>query len=218
MKTLTPRKRSLRAAAREVLQAPPAVPDGRRIGLLGGSFNPAHEGHLEISRLALDLLALDEVWWLVTPQNPLKTEAGMAPLADRLRAAKAAARGESIHVTDLEAGFDSRYTADTLRVLTERYPGAHFVWLMGADNLVQMHRWRRWSSIFHTVPVAVFARPTYSLRAERSKAARRFARSRVKTYRAGSLATRRPPAWVLFKRPLNPVSATELRSREPAAE
>ena len=191
---------------------PTGLSVGQRIGLLGGSFNPAHEGHLEISLLAISLLELDEVWWLVTPQNPLKSEDGMMPLAERLHSAQNVAADHPIQVTDIEAELNTNFTAETLVALTDRYPEARFVWLMGADNLCQIHRWRDWSRIFHTVPVAVFARPTYSLRAEKSKAARRFAKYRIKPYRAGSLATRRAPAWVLFKRPLNPVSATKIRT------
>jgi len=192
---------------------PAGVSAGRRIGVLGGSFNPAHEGHLEISLLALDLLDLDEVWWLVTPQNPLKSEDGMQPLAQRFRSAQRIAGRHPIQITDIEAELDTTFTAETLAALKEWYPQARFVWLMGADNLCQIHRWRDWSRIFHTVPVAVFARPTYALRAEQSKAARRFARYRVKPYRAATLATRRAPAWVLFKRPHNPASATKIRAR-----
>jgi len=214
LKNLTPGRRSIQSRKDGTWHVPPGVSPGRRIGLLGGSFNPAHEGHLEISRLALDLLALDEVWWLVSPQNPLKSEDSMAPLAQRFRAAKRRAGRHPIQVTDIEAELDTRFTADTLAALKNRYPAARFVWLMGADNLCQIHRWRNWSRIFHSVPVAVFARPTYSLRAEQSKAARRFARHRIKPFRAAGLANRRAPAWVLFKRPLNPVSATKIRGRQ----
>ncbi|MDD9877551.1 MAG: nicotinate-nucleotide adenylyltransferase [Magnetovibrio sp.] len=197
---------------------PGPVPRGRRIGLLGGSFNPAHEGHLEISRLAIELLGLDEVWWLVSPQNPLKPTDGMAPLAERMAGAEKITKRLPIFVTDVETHLGTRYTTDTLAGLKQGFPGARFVWLMGADNLVQMHRWHRWSSIFHMVPVAVFARPTYSLRAERAKAARRFARYRIKPHRAAGLADRPAPAWVLFKRPHVPVSATGIRRRTQAAD
>ena len=213
LKALTPGKRLLHSPEGSAWRVPTGVSAGRRIGLLGGSFNPAHEGHLEISLLAISLLKLDEVWWLVTPQNPLKSEDGMTPLAERFRSAQQVATDHPIQVTDIEAELDTTFTAETLTALTYRYPETQFVWLMGADNLCQIHRWRDWSRIFHTVPVAVFARPTYSLRAEKSKAAQRFAKYRVKPYRAGSLAIRRTPVWVLFKRPLNPVSATKIRAR-----
>ena len=186
-------------------------PPGQRIGLLGGSFNPAHDGHVELTELALAKLGLDVVWWLVTPQNPLKPADGMAPLAERMAGARQAARGLPIVVTDIETQLGTRYTADTLAALCRHFPDARFVWLMGADNLVQVHRWHGWSKIFHTVPVAVFARPAYSLRAESAKAARRFARYRLPSFRGRRLADQRPPAWVLFKRPHNPQSATRLR-------
>ncbi len=139
---------------------------GRRIGLLGGSFNPAHGGHLHISRLALSRLDLDEVWWLVSPQNPLKPAAGMAPFAERLaQAADIAAADRRIKVSDIEARLGTRYTADTLKALTRRFPRARFVWLMGGDNLAQLPYWKRWQDIVGTVPIAVFDRPGSSLRA-----------------------------------------------------
>ena len=187
---------------------------GTRIGLLGGSFNPAHDGHIEISLSALEKLGLASVWWLVSPQNPLKLTQGMAPLSERLINAQQTAKELRIVVTDIETELGTRYTADTLMALQRRFPRARFVWLMGADNLLQMHRWRQWSRIFHTVPVAVFARPTYSLRAEKAKAAQRFAGYRLPIFRALRLAEKRPPAWVFFKRPLNPLSATEIRRQE----
>ncbi len=191
-------------------------PKNARIGLLGGSFNPAHDGHLEISELAMCKLRLDGVWWMVSPQNPLKPAQGMAPLERRIAEAARTADDPRITVTGIETELGTQYTADTLAALRERFPNARFIWLMGADNLVQMHRWRQWSRIFHTVPVAVFARPTYSLRAEQAKAARRFARYRVPAYKASRLADKRSPAWVLFKRPLNPLSATQLRRQKRA--
>lgn len=184
-----------------------------RIGLLGGSFNPAHEGHLHISRLALEMLDLDNVWWVVSPQNPLKPESEMTPLKERLRRARAMARGRKLWVTDIERALGTRYTADTLGALREHFPGFRFVWIMGADNLIDIERWKDWTEIFNTVPVAVFARPTYSGKALVSKAARRFARSRVKASRAAGLADRRPPAWVFLMTPLNAQSATRIRAR-----
>jgi nicotinate (nicotinamide) nucleotide adenylyltransferase len=138
---------------------------GRRIGLLGGSFNPAHDGHLHISEAALAQLQLDEVWWLVSPQNPLKASKGMASLPARLAEAKTVARRPDIHVTDIEARLGTQYTIDTLSSLQRYCPRTRFVWLMGADNLEQMPKWRAWTAIFEAAPVAVFARSTYSLRA-----------------------------------------------------
>ncbi len=184
-----------------------------RVGLLGGSFNPAHEGHLHISRLALKALKLDYVWWLVSPQNPLKPVAGMAPLADRLAAARAlAAENPRIVVSDIEARLGTVYTAETLARLTEMFPETRFVWLMGADNLVQIPRWRHWMRIFRTVPVAIFDRPSYSLRAVSGQAARRFARFQLPQHRAGALIRHRPPAWVFIRGRKSPASASALRS------
>ena len=139
------------------------VSDGSHIGLLGGSFNPAHEGHLEISLLALEKLSLDCIWWMVSPQNPLKPKKGMASISERLSTARSAADDPRISVTDIETELGTLYTADTLLALRDHFSETRFVWLMGADNLLQMHHWQKWSKIFYTVPVAVFARPNYSL-------------------------------------------------------
>ena len=185
----------------------------RRIGILGGSFNPAHDGHRHISLEALKRLRLDEVWWLVSPQNPLKPQEGMAPFEDRIEKAKSVADHPRIRVTDIEKGFGTTYTAETLARLCRRFPTQRFVWLMGADNLSQISHWSRWTRIFHTVPVAVFDRPSYSLGALSGRAARRFHRERIKESRAGRLADMRPPAWVFLHTPLNATSATALRAR-----
>lgn len=187
---------------------------GLRIGLLGGSFNPAHDGHLHISRLALARLGLDQVWWLVSPQNPLKPAAGMASLADRLASARRVAAAERhIQVGDLETGLGTRYSADTIRALKRCYPQTHFIWLMGADNLQQFPRWRDWTSIFEAVPIAVFDRDTYSFAALAGKAAKRFASGRIGPRKARRLAMTPPPAWVYFHIPRHPASATEIRAR-----
>jgi nicotinate-nucleotide adenylyltransferase len=186
---------------------------GCRIGLLGGSFNPAHGGHLHISRLALRRLDLDEVWWLVSPQNPLKPEAGMAPFAERLARAEAvAAADRRIRVSAIEARLRTTYTADTLRALHRRFPRTRFVWLMGGDNLVQFPYWQRWQDIFHTVPVAVFDRPGTALTALAGKAARRFANARVPVTAARRLASMPPPAWAFFHTRLDSRSATGIRA------
>ena len=137
----------------------PAAGRRPRVGLLGGSFNPAHIGHLHISRLALDLLKLDEIWWLVSPQNPLKPEEGMKSLADRLNSARAMARGRNLWVTDIEGEMGTRFTAETLKALKGRFPRHRFVWIMGADNLIDIWRWNDWTTIFETVPVAVLPAP-----------------------------------------------------------
>jgi len=187
----------------------------RRIGLLGGSFNPAHGGHLHISRLALSRLDLDEVWWLVSPQNPLKPAAGMTPFAARLDAAERVAAGErGIRVTGIEARLGSTYTADTLRSLRRRFPRARFVWLMGGDNLVQLPYWKQWQEIFRTAPIAVFDRPRTALPALAGIAARRFARARVPIPAARRLVLMAPPAWVFFHTRLDPRSATGIRAAQ----
>ncbi len=183
-----------------------------RVGLLGGSFNPAHDGHLHVSREALRRLGLDEVWWMVSPQNPLKDTVGMAPFETRVASARAAARDRRIRVTDIERRLGTRYTAHTLACLRARRPRHRFVWLMGADNLHQMSRWRGWTSIFNFVPVAVFARPTYSFRALSGVAAVRYARARVSERRAARLADMGPPAWTYLFIPYHPASATAIRA------
>ena len=186
----------------------------RAIGLLGGSFNPAHDGHRMISLIALKRLRLDEVWWLVSPQNPLKPVDGMAPFAQRLAAARQVADHRRIRVSDLELRLGTHYTRDTLKRLTARRRQHDFVWLMGADNLVQFPRWEGWKEIFNTVPIAVFDRPTYSFKALAGVAATRFGRCRIPERNASGLARRDAPSWVFLHSRLNPVSATEIRAKE----
>ncbi len=188
-----------------------------RIGLLGGSFNPAHRGHRAISLIALKRLALDQVWWLVSPQNPLKPRGAMAALAKRIEMARIVARHPRIRVTALEAALGTRYTVDTLRALKAKAPGVHFVWLMGADNLAQISAWRAWPAIFRLVPIAVFDRPRCAYRALAGKAAQRFGRNRITAAAAPTLATRRPPAWIFFRQRLSDISATEIRRRAVSA-
>jgi ribosome silencing factor RsfS/YbeB/iojap/nicotinate (nicotinamide) nucleotide adenylyltransferase len=163
--------------------------------------------------LALKALDIDEVWWLVSPQNPLKPIAGMAPFADRLKQATAvAAADRRIHVSDIEATLGTNYTADTVRALRRRFRGTRFVWLMGGDNLAQFPYWNRWLEIFRTVPVAVFDRPATSLKALAGKAAHRFARARIIGRRARRLADMTPPAWAFFHTRLDTRSATRIRA------
>jgi len=186
----------------------------RRVGLLGGSFNPAHAGHLHITAQALKHLDLDQVWWLVSPQNPLKPRRGMAPFALRLQEARRIATADRrIIVTDLESRLgSSRYTADTLKALRHRFPRLRFIWLMGSDNLAQIPRWERWPEIFQSVPIAVFDRPSYSLKALSGTAAKRFVRERVPASGARRLAEMKPPAWAFFHARLDHRSATRIRS------
>ena len=197
----------LRAAGLPRRLAPP----GARIGLLGGSFNPAHEGHVHLSRLALAHLGLHEVWWLVAPQNPLKRAEGMAALSHRLAGARACATGARLRVSDIENRLGTRYTIDTVRALKRLYPRARFVLILGADNLAQLPRWRAWKALFHEVPIAVFDRPTYAQPALGSAAADRFARWRLGPKWGATLADRKAPAWIFFRTALNPASSTALR-------
>jgi nicotinate-nucleotide adenylyltransferase len=203
-----------RPVARLHLPEPPApAPETHRlrVGLLGGSFNPAHDGHRYVSLEAIKRLGLDQVWWLVSPQNPLKAAAGMAPLAERLARAMAVARHPRLKVLALETTLGTRYTADTLARLA-RWPGHRFVWLMGADNLAQLPRWWKWRGILAGCPVAVFERHPYSYPALSGPVARGFAASRLPEDRAGELAQQTPPAWVFVRMRPHPASATAIRA------
>jgi nicotinate-nucleotide adenylyltransferase len=190
---------------------PASAASGLRVGLLGGSFNPAHEGHRYVSLEALKRLRLDQVWWLVSPQNPLKAVAGMAPLAERVARAARIARHPRVRVLPLESRLGTRYTADTLGRLAH-WQGHRFVWLMGADNLAQLPRWRRWRGIFEACPVAVFERHPYSYRALAGAGARSFAESRRPEAAAPGLAMQAAPAWVFVRMRPHPASATAIRA------
>jgi nicotinate-nucleotide adenylyltransferase len=195
---------------------PPLALPGMRIGLLGGSFNPAHRGHRHISVAAMERLGLDRVWWVVTPGNPLKSNGDLAGMDERARLARRVAAHPRIVVTDFEAALPSRFTADTVAFLEKRLPAAHFVWIMGGDNLVQFHRWRDWRRIVALMPVAVVDRPGMRHKALASPAARRFAKARIRENRARALATMRPPAWIYLTIRLTTASSTAIRkSRKP---
>jgi nicotinate-nucleotide adenylyltransferase len=197
------------------LKVPMAAPN-MRIGLLGGSFNPAHAAHRHISLAALKRLALDQMWWLVSPGNPLK-DAGNAPdLEARIAAARFVARHPKIVVTGFEAARASAYTIDTIRFLKRRYPSVDFVWLMGADNLASFHRWRAWEELFGLVPIAVLDRPGYRLKARAGRAAQRFAFAALDETDARGLAGMEPPAWTLLTLPLSSLSSTRLRGGKEA--
>lgn len=200
-----------RAKASDIRPKPPLALAGEVIGLLGGSFNPPHQGHVLISRIAYERLGLDRVWWLVTPGNPLKDKTELAPLAARLAAARELAPQRVVTVTDFEAGLPTAFTAATLSYLLARYPGVHFVWLMGADNLAQIHRWQRWRSIFERVPVAVVNRPDWHLRALSSPAALRYAARRIPETRCRELLGQRLPAWTFLTGPLSTLSSSAIR-------
>lgn len=186
----------------------PMAAPGMRIGLLGGSFDPPHAAHREVSETALKRLGLDQVWWMVTPGNPLKPSA-KADLATRVEAARNMARHPRIEVTGFSAG--SAYTIDLLTALKRRFPGVNFVWLMGADNLATFHRWRDWQKIFALMPIAVLDRPGFRLKARAGKAAQRFAPYMVDDSDAGGLAVLLPPAWSILSHRLSPLSSTALR-------
>lgn len=192
-----------------VQQGFPAAYRGMVVGLLGGSFDPAHDGHVQLTREALRRIGLDRVWWLVSPGNPLKARTP-APLAARMARARALMDDPRVTITDIEARLGTRATDDTLRRLTALYPGVTFVWIMGADNLVQFHRWARWRSILARVPVAVMARPGAGLAARLSVTARAYRQAQVA--RPESLL-RKPPAWCFINMPLNDASSTAIRAR-----
>ena len=183
--------------------------------MLGGSFNPAHEGHLHISLYAIKTLGLDMVWWMVSPQNPLKPENGMAPLEQRRATAAELVHDRRIIVTDIEKRLGTRYTIDTLTALTASFPEKRFVWIMGADNLLQFPRWKDWRRLFSTVPIAVFDRAPYSTEALAGHAASVFASSRYANRNAHRLADCTPPAWAFFHTPLHPASASDIRAGQP---
>jgi nicotinate-nucleotide adenylyltransferase len=184
---------------------------GMRVGLYGGSFNPAHGGHAHVAQVARARLGLDRVVWLVSPQNPLKPDYGAADLARRLAQTARVARGPGMIVSDAEQRLGTRYTLDTLRALKARRGGVHLVWIMGADSLATFHAWRGWDRIMREVAIAVVARPGVSMRALTSPAARRFAFARLDSRAARRLATTTPPAWVWLDAPLNAESSTALR-------
>ena len=191
----------------------PLAMAGERIGLLGGSFNPAHEGHLAISLYALKRLGLSRVWWLVSPGNPLKSHAELERQAARLAAARAIAAVDArLVVTGFEAALPSPYTAATVGFLRRRHPATRFVWLMGADSLASFHRWRHWRQILAAMPVAVIDRPGWRLRAMPSPAAARMADAFVPEDCAMLLPAIRAPAWTLLTVPLSPQSSTALRA------
>jgi nicotinate-nucleotide adenylyltransferase len=183
-----------------------------RIGLFGGSFDPPHAGHREVSLVALRALGLDQVWWLVSPHNPLKPNAPSEDLARRVAAARAVARHPQIKVTGVEASLGTTYTAETLRRLAPRLRGVDAVWMMGADNLRSFHRWRDWPAIAATMPIAVFNRPGEALRALSAPAARALSRRRLPATAGQALAGMAPPAWVFLPSPHIPLSSTALRA------
>ena len=193
------------------MQGFPYAERGQAIGLLGGSFDPAHEGHVRITREALKRFGLDQVWWLVSPGNPLKRRQP-ASLEDRLLAAREVMQHPKVRVTALEAQIGTRRTADTIAVLQSIYPGVRFVWLMGADNLAQLHQWGSWRAIMEAVPVGVFARPGDRISARTSVAAQIYRADRLGGSDAQLLGQADAPAWAYVNIPMSDLSSTEIRA------
>ncbi|AAV93767.1 nicotinate-nucleotide adenylyltransferase [Ruegeria pomeroyi] len=189
----------------------PYARPGQVIGLFGGSFDPPHAGHVHVTREALKMFGLDRVWWLVTPGNPLKAH-GPAPLDRRMEAARAMMRHPRVDVTDIEAHLGTRVTADTIAALRRIYPRVRFVWLMGADNLAQLHRWKDWRQIIETVPVGVLARPGDRISARMSPAARAYAPYRIDGQARHLLGRAEAPAWCFVNVPMVDVSSTRIRA------
>jgi nicotinate-nucleotide adenylyltransferase len=191
------------------------LPMGKRIGLLGGSFNPAHRGHRAMSLAAMEALGLDEVWWLVSPGNPLKSEAGMAPFAARFDSARMMARRSPIRVSDFEAEVGTRYTVDTIAALRRRWPQVRFIWLMGEDTVAQFHQWKNWRRLAAMVPIAVLSRPGYDDDARAARAMgwlRQFVRPATK---ARNWTDWSAPAIIFLRLPPDRTSATRLRALDP---
>lgn len=200
------------SAVKYVSATLPAASPGQRIGLLGGSFDPPHAGHVHISKAALKRFNLDQVWWLVSPGNPLKADAPAA-IEKRLAACLKISNHPRIKVTDFETQIGTRYTAQTLEALFARRRGARFVWLMGADNLASFHHWQDWQWIMENVPLGVIARPGDRTSARMSKAAKRYQGARLRGTQSGLLADAAPPAWCFINVPMLDVSSTEIRAR-----
>ncbi|WP_108813830.1 nicotinate-nucleotide adenylyltransferase [Loktanella sp. Alg231-35] len=194
------------------MTALPIAKPGQVIGLLGGSFDPPHAGHVHISKAALKRFGLDRLWWLVSPGNPLKQN-GPAPLAERMQAAQAIMQHPRVTITDIEAHLGTRYTAQTLVALHRRYPGVRFVWLMGADNLAQFHRWQDWRWIIENVPIGVVARPGDRISARMSKTAKVYAQARIPGRAAHVLGRMPAPAWAFVNLPMSDQSSTAIRAR-----
>lgn len=196
----------------EAVVRTPLVAPRQRIGIMGGSFNPPHDGHRSVAETALKRLQLDQVWWLVTPGNPLKAHDGLPSQTQRMADIAHFARGPRMKITGFEAELGTPYTAATLAYLKRRFPDVHFVWIMGADNLAHFHRWQRWKWIAQNFPIAIVDRPAWRLKALAGRAAQRYAAFRVNESDGAALATARAPAWIFLTAPLSPLSSTALRA------
>lgn len=201
----------MRLDAAGLARLPPAAP-GLRIGLYGGSFNPAHLGHRHVSLVALKRLALDRVWWMITPGNPLKDRSALAPLDRRVAIAEAVADHPRIAITDFETRIGARYTRQSLDYLRARHPDIRFVWIMGADSLAAFHRWRDFRAIAAMMPIAIIDRPGFTLTATSARGAQAMGRWRIDESDAGLLADLEPPAWVFLHGPRSTLSSTALRA------
>lgn len=195
----------------EYLRMPHAM-KGMQVGLFGGSFNPPHSGHSLVVEIAMRRLQLDQLWWMVTPGNPLKSTRDLAPLARRIEMSEQVAKDPRIKVTAFEASHNVRYTADTLALIKARNPGVDFVWIMGADNLRDFHRWQRWRQIVMTFPIAVIDRPGATLSFLSSVVAKTFDHARVDEGDAPRLARMKAPAWTFIHGPRSLLSSTALRN------
>ena len=193
------------------MQGFPKASPGLRVGLLGGSFDPPHAGHVHITRQALRRFNLDRIWWLVSPGNPLKTE-GPAPIDRRIDASRAIMQHPRVEITDIETRLGTRYTADTLRQISAIYPDVKFTWLMGADNLAHFHRWQEWDWIVQNVPIGITSRPGEHVQAGHSMMAEKYARFRIPASAAKILPLQQPPAWCLLDGPVVDISSTEIRA------
>lgn len=196
------------------MSQPWAAP-GQTVGILGGSFDPPHSGHVHLTLEALKRLGLDQIWWMVSPGNPLKAHAP-APMEQRIEAAKLIMQHPKVRITGLEAKYGTRATVDTLAALRKDYPKLRFVWIMGADNLAEFHKWDRWPDIMAQVPVAVLARPKQRLRGLTSPTARKFAGARLAERDAKQLPFAPAPAWVYLDMPMRAVSSSQLRAEQNA--
>ena len=190
----------------------PHVEKGMSVGLFGGSFNPPHQGHVLVAEIAMRRLALDQLWWMVTPGNPLKNGRELKPLAERLDLSETITDDPKMKVTAFEAAHRIRYTADTLALVKARNPGVNFVWIMGADSLRDFHRWQRWHAIAMTFPIAVIDRPGATLAFLSSKMAKTFDHARLDESRAPELARMRPPAWTFIHGPRSTLSSSAIRA------
>lgn len=196
------------------VRTPHCLP-GQRIGIMGGTFNPPHEGHRIAAEAAMKRLGLDQIWWLITPGNPLKSHNGLPPLEGRMQLVQAFARGPRMKITGFERELGTRFTAGTLAFLKRRFPAVRFVWVMGADNLASFDRWQHWREIAQMMPIAVVDRPGWRHAGLASPAAQALRRYRLPEAEAASLANKNPPAWMLLTIRLSGLSSTALRTAKP---